>query len=59
MQKSPTDFVRKIIYQFEGKANKVKLGRIPYETLEEWLNRLGVSSYFNMYQMVRYGEGGC
>src|SRR5699024_12414348 len=37
MQKSPTDFVRKIIYQFEGKANKVKLGRIPYETLEEWL----------------------
>lgn len=59
MQKSPTDFVRKIIYQFEGKANKVKLGRIPYETLEEWLNRLGVSSYFNIYQMVRYGEGGC
>jgi len=56
-QKSPAHFIRKKIYQFERKANKVELGRKPYETLEEWLNRLGVSSYFNTYQKVRYGEG--
>lgn len=55
-QKSPTNFVRKKIHQFELKAKKLGLSRKPSETLEEWLQRFGITSYFNTYQKVRYGE---
>lgn len=48
--------VRRLIYQFEKKAAKTEYGRYSYETIEEWLKRIGVNLNLTIYQKVRYGE---
>ncbi|WP_042222613.1 hypothetical protein [Oceanobacillus manasiensis] len=52
----PKHPIRKLVFQFEKKAMKEKKGRRKYETIEEWLNRIGVNADLEIYQMVRYGE---
>jgi hypothetical protein len=48
--------VRKLMYQFERKAAKLEMGRLYYETIEDWFNRLGIEENIEIYQKVRYGE---
>ncbi|SET35345.1 hypothetical protein SAMN05216389_109130 [Oceanobacillus limi] len=47
--------VRKMIYRFEHLAAKHGKGRHPFETIEEWLSRIGYSVDLYVYQKVRYG----
>jgi hypothetical protein len=56
--KPPEDFIRREIFQLEKYAFKVKLGRLPFETLDEWWERIGLTdtNHVNeMYEKVRYG----
>ncbi|WP_099159970.1 hypothetical protein [Virgibacillus ndiopensis] len=55
-QKKPNHPVRKLVYQFERKASKGGYGRNPFETVEDWLKRIGVDDNLTVYQKVRYGE---
>ncbi|WP_156914203.1 hypothetical protein [Paucisalibacillus globulus] len=49
--------VRKLIYDFECKANKGNYGRKPFETLEDWLPRIGIQEKnLESYQRIRYGN---
>jgi hypothetical protein len=50
------DPVRKLMYQFERKAAKLEMGRLYYESIEDWFNRLGIEGDIEIYQKVRYGE---
>src|SRR5699024_6894896 len=54
--KPPEHQVRKIIYRFEREAWKLKVGRHPYETLEEWLNRIDAPIDYGIYEKLRYGK---
>lgn len=54
--KKPSHPVRKMVYLFEREALKRKKGRKYFETLEEWLKRIGMSSNISIYQKVRYGQ---
>ncbi|WP_102271639.1 hypothetical protein, partial [Cytobacillus massiliigabonensis] len=54
----PTDPIRKEIFAFEHFAQKLHMGRQPFESLSEWLNRIGImdsSDIISVYEKVRYG----
>ncbi|ETI68085.1 hypothetical protein BAVI_14274 [Neobacillus vireti LMG 21834] len=58
--KPPEDIIRREIFELEKYAGKLKLGRLPFETLEEWWQRIGLSGSSEataIYEKVRYGEG--
>ncbi|WP_339145914.1 MULTISPECIES: hypothetical protein [unclassified Sutcliffiella] len=57
-QKPPEDEVRKLMFDLEQLALKKNRGRLPNETLEEWLNRETTfkESFMELYAKVRYGE---
>jgi len=58
--KPPEDVIRKEIFEVEKYAHKLKLGRLPFETLEEWWKRvglLGTNESIAIYEKVRYGGG--
>lgn len=57
-QKPPEDEVRKLMFDLEQLALKKKRGRLPNETLEEWLKRETSfkESFMELYAKVRYGE---
>ncbi|WHY87900.1 hypothetical protein QNH39_08720 [Neobacillus novalis] len=58
--KPPEDIIRREIFELEKYASKLKLGRLPFETLEEWWQRIGLSGSSEsiaIYEKVRYGEG--
>ncbi|WP_313801394.1 hypothetical protein [Cytobacillus sp.] len=55
----PKNPIRKEIYAFERFAKKMGLGRWPFESLPEWLLRMGInhsSDIITIYEKVRYGE---
>jgi hypothetical protein len=56
--KPPEDLIRKEIFQLEKYAHKLKVGRHPNETLEEWVKRAELSlseECIKIYYKVRYG----
>jgi hypothetical protein len=56
--KPPEDPIRREIFYLEKYAYKLKLGRYPYETLDEWWNRMGLietEAINQTYDKVRYG----
>jgi hypothetical protein len=58
--KPPEDIIRREIFELEKYASKLKLTRLPFETLEEWWKRIGLSEsseVIAIYEKVRYGEG--
>ncbi len=57
-QKPPEDEVRRLMFDLEQLAIKKKRGRLPNETLEEWLQRETTfnESFMKLYAKVRYGE---
>ncbi len=58
--KPPADIIRREIFELEKYAHKLKLGRFPYETLEEWWHRVGLTGTgksIEIYEKVRYGGG--
>jgi len=52
----PKHPARKMVYDFERKAAKSHKGREPFESLEEWFERIGLDSNLSIYQKVRYGN---
>lgn len=52
----PAHPARKLVYEFEREMVKSKKGRDGSETLESWLNRIGLKTNLSIYQKVRYGE---
>lgn len=53
------DFIRKEIFRFEIYAQKLHNGRYPFETLEEWFVRIGLTGreqLISIYERTRYGE---
>jgi hypothetical protein len=49
--------IRKLIYDFERKAKKGNYGRKKFETLEDWLPRIGIQEKnLESYQRIRYGN---
>lgn len=52
----PNHPIRKIVYDFERKASKAKLGRMSHESIENWFERIGLEGDIQVYQKVRYGE---
>ncbi|SHF87289.1 hypothetical protein SAMN05216225_100780 [Ornithinibacillus halophilus] len=54
--KKPDHRVRQLVFQFERRAIKYDKGRHRFETLEDWLQRLGFKVNFEVYQKVRYGD---
>ena len=52
----PKHPARKMVYDFERKAAKSNKGREPFESLEEWFERIGLESNLSIYQKVRYGN---
>ncbi|MGD6871477.1 hypothetical protein ACQCU1_04675 [Sutcliffiella horikoshii] len=57
-QKPPENEVRKLMFDLEQLALKKNRGRLPNETLEEWLKRETSfnESFMKLYAKVRYGE---
>ncbi|MGD6775261.1 MULTISPECIES: US12 family protein [Bacillaceae] len=57
-QKPPEDEVRKLMFDLEQLALKKNRGRLPNETLEEWLKRETSfnENFMELYAKVRYGE---
>jgi hypothetical protein len=57
-QKPPENEVRKLMFELEQLALKKNRGRLPNETLEEWLKRETSfkESFMELYAKVRYGE---
>lgn len=54
--KTPQHPIRKMVYQFERKAAKANYGRHRYETIENWMERIGLDMDLDTYQKVRYGH---
>lgn len=54
--RTPLHPVRKLVYKIEKQANKHKKGRKKFETVEDWLGRIGLTISLNAYQKVRYGN---
>ncbi|WP_139840746.1 hypothetical protein [Gottfriedia acidiceleris] len=57
---SPTEQMRKLIFQLQKYASKYKMGRNQNETLKEWLERIQIlneDELINAYNSVRYGKG--
>src|SRR5699024_2743369 len=52
----PVHPVRKMVYQFERTAAKYKMGRRQFETVEDWMERIGLEADFTVYEKVRYGK---
>lgn len=55
---SPSNSIRKEIFYFERFAIKLHLGREPYESLSDWMNRVGLRNFEtinSVYEKVRYG----
>lgn len=52
----PRHPIRRDVFEFERKTAQWEKGRKPYETIEEWLKRIGVNGNLAIYQKVRYGE---
>lgn len=55
----PNNTIRKEIYALEKFAKKRKLGRLPYESLSEWMKRIGILDADDVnfiYEKVRYGH---
>jgi hypothetical protein len=58
-QLPPEDMMRKEIFKFEKYAHKLNNGRYPFETLEEWLKRIGLNEneqIISLYEKIRYGQ---
>jgi hypothetical protein len=56
--RAPEDPIRKEIYELERYAQKCKLARLPFETLDEWWERIGLTGsqeIIEIYEKVRYG----
>lgn len=54
----PANSIRKEIYAIERFAKKLHLGREPFESFSDWMNRVGMKNYHDMnsiYEKVRYG----
>ncbi|MBT2687805.1 hypothetical protein J7I93_06410 [Bacillus sp. ISL-47] len=54
---SPENRIRKEIYQMEKLAAKLQLGRYEFESLSEWMGRIGLKEYDKIvavYEQVRY-----
>ncbi|OZU88704.1 hypothetical protein CIL03_10470 [Virgibacillus indicus] len=56
MFKRPEHPVRRMVLQFEKFAEKNQKGRMSFETIEDWFERIGMESDIVVYQKVRYGE---
>jgi len=56
MFKKPEHPIRKLVFRFERKAEKYNKGRLPFETVSEWLKRIGMDDELSIYQQVRYGD---
>ncbi|MDN3014949.1 hypothetical protein PH210_01870 [Paenibacillus sp. BSR1-1] len=57
-EKPPEDSIRKEIFELEIFAQKLQLGRFPFENLQEWFNRMGITELnetIDIYERVRYG----
>lgn len=55
----PSNSIRKEIFALEKFAKKRKLGRLPYESLSEWMKRIGILDADDVnfiYEKVRYGH---
>lgn len=55
----PKNPIRNEIFAFERAAKKMGLGRWPFESLPEWMQRIGIihsSDIITIYEKVRYGE---
>lgn len=52
----PAHPVRRYVYDFERKMSHTDNHRRPFETVEEWLTRIGLDDDLTTYQKVRYGE---
>lgn len=49
--------IRQVVYNFERDVMKLGYGRLPFETIENWFNRLDFSAeHLNIYQAKRYGS---
>ncbi|WML38909.1 hypothetical protein RCG19_17170 [Neobacillus sp. OS1-2] len=56
--KPPEDKIRREIFELEKYAKRLNLGRLSFETLEEWWLRVGLSGSLEslkIYEKVRYG----
>jgi hypothetical protein len=56
--KPPEDPIRREIFQLEKYAYKLHLGRLPFETLDEWWRRMGLKNtqaIHQIYDKIRYG----
>jgi hypothetical protein len=56
---APADPVRREMHQLEVYSEKRKLGRRPYESFPEWMDRIGLHvdvRTSSIYEKVRYGE---
>ncbi|MBP2239933.1 preprotein translocase subunit SecG [Cytobacillus eiseniae] len=56
---SPSHPIRKEIFAFERYAEKLQLGRWPFESLSDWLTRIGMYDFNEInriYEKVRYGD---
>ncbi|WP_164215109.1 hypothetical protein [Virgibacillus sp. YIM 98842] len=56
LSQKPAHPVRKMVYQFERTAAKYKMGRKQFETVEDWMERIGLEADFTIYERVRYGN---
>ncbi|OLS41916.1 hypothetical protein [Bacillus sp. MRMR6] len=57
--KPPGDIIRREIFELERFAYKYNSGRLLYETVEEWLHRIGftdVEQVIKIYEKLRYGH---
>jgi hypothetical protein len=57
--KPPRDLIRREVFELERFAYKYNCGRHPYETIEEWLRRIGfadVEQVIKIYEKLRYGH---
>jgi hypothetical protein len=57
--KPPGDIIRREVFELERFAYKYNCGRQPYETVEEWMRRIGftdVEQIIKTYEKLRYGH---
>lgn len=52
----PRHPVRRMVLSFEKRMLEQSCGRKYDETIEDWLNRIGLNDQLETYQKVRYGE---
>lgn len=54
--RKPDHPARKLVYDFEKKLSKTDYRRHRFETVENWLQRIGGGTDLPIYQQVRYGK---